>query len=90
MRQIDIMVENKRLEWEHQLQSVQLQVERRDRDIIKLRETVELRNQEVRRLTTSNFGNLCWGAGGLGLISSLFGVLYTSKAIVQEFLVSLG
>ena len=47
MHQIDIMVENKRLEWEQQLKTLQIQCERKERDIQKLRETIEHRNKEV-------------------------------------------
>ena len=47
MQQIDIMVENKRQEWEHQVQGMQLQYERKEREALKLKETVELRNKEV-------------------------------------------
>ena len=41
------MVENKRQEWEHQVQGMQLQYERKEREALKLKETVELRNKEV-------------------------------------------
>ncbi len=48
MHQIDLMVENKRMEWEHQIQGIQQQYDRKEKEATKLRETIEMRNQEVK------------------------------------------
>ncbi|XP_065056175.1 centrosomal protein of 63 kDa-like isoform X2 [Rhopilema esculentum] len=50
MHQIDVMVEKKRLEWQHQIHGIQSQCERKDRELTKLRETVEYRNKEMGQL----------------------------------------
>ena len=55
MHQIDVMVEKKRLEWQHQIHGIQSQCEQKDRELTKLRETVEYRNKEVWVSTYWNF-----------------------------------
>jgi len=50
MHQIDIMVESKRQEWEQQHKALQFQVDRKEREIQKLRELVEHRNKEAGQL----------------------------------------
>ena len=65
MHQIDIMVESKRQEWEQQHKALQFQVDRKEREIQKLRELVEHRNKEVLCFQYSNgvflmFQKICY------------------------------
>ncbi|XP_070537703.1 centrosomal protein of 63 kDa-like isoform X2 [Ptychodera flava] len=50
MRQIDIMVNNKKLEWDMQLQDNKTKLDIRDKEVISLRATIESKNQEEFRL----------------------------------------
>ncbi|XP_002734147.2 centrosomal protein of 63 kDa-like [Saccoglossus kowalevskii] len=50
MRQIDIMVNNKKLEWERDLQGLQSKLESRDNEVITLRAALESKQQQMGRL----------------------------------------
>ncbi|XP_077988003.1 deuterosome assembly protein 1-like [Glandiceps talaboti] len=50
MRQIDIMVNNKKLDWDREMQTVQAKVDLRDKEAINLRADLESKHQEVGRL----------------------------------------
>eukprot|EP00794_Sanderia_malayensis_P011346 gene11346-12529_t len=50
MHQIDVMVENKRIEWQNQMQAIHLQYERKEKEAMKLRERIEMQNQEIGKL----------------------------------------
>ena len=47
MRQIDVMVNAKKVEWDNQLQTMKVQLEKRNAELALLRNTLEQRNQEV-------------------------------------------
>lgn len=62
MHQIDVMVEKKRVEWEHQLHGMQIQCQQKEQEVVKLREMLEMRNKEVGKICL-NFSVLLiiWG-----------------------------
>lgn len=47
MRQIDIMVNNKRLEWEASIKASEAQVRQRDEEIITLKMALDVKTSEV-------------------------------------------
>ncbi|XP_071492764.1 centrosomal protein of 63 kDa-like [Diadema antillarum] len=51
MRQIDIMVNSKRLEWEASLKSTEAQLKQREEELTSVKMTLDLKSAEVSRLT---------------------------------------
>ncbi|XP_078612238.1 centrosomal protein of 63 kDa-like isoform X3 [Branchiostoma floridae x Branchiostoma japonicum] len=50
MRQIDIMVNSKKAEWERELQAVQVKLDVRDKEVLMQRATLEAKHQEIGNL----------------------------------------
>eukprot|EP00057_Strongylocentrotus_purpuratus_P011872 XP_011666346.1 PREDICTED: centrosomal protein of 63 kDa isoform X1 [Strongylocentrotus purpuratus] len=56
MRQIDIMVNNKRLEWEASIKASEAQVRQRDEEIITIKMALDAKTSETNRLTHESVG----------------------------------